>query len=448
VTKCTSGRPNCYCRSGRTRAIVRYDTNDPSKVLESYCSTSDAARKLGLTAPQITHVLSGAHEDAKGHKFRYAQEVPWLRGGGPRPVEEVDPESGDTVADYPSAAACSRQTGLSNTNIGMVCSGKLDHLEGRVFRFKDQRVYPCSVCGTDHDAGTLLLCDGLDGRCVSTAHTACIGLTQVPDDDWYCKTCTERGEHLKKKQTKRPAAIKKKKVCAPAAAAAAPAKTTTAKIPSEKIPVPKRTLRTKAPHFSAAEHDTLLRSSRQKLDFRDDDRDVSSKTTLKAPPPPTPPPPSSHHKKRGRPKKVEVSAERPRRASAQKRKYAEPDSDDEFLDDASAQPDDDDDEDFSEEELRPKKKKKTPKKKVDRSDDWCASCGEGGDLICCDRCNRAYHLACADLDLVPDGSWFCLVCVAQDRENNKLKKHKQRHTQQQRTLRPTFPGPPTNNAGA
>ena len=25
IIPCTSGQPNCYCRSGRTRAIARYD---------------------------------------------------------------------------------------------------------------------------------------------------------------------------------------------------------------------------------------------------------------------------------------------------------------------------------------------------------------------------------------------------------------------------------------
>ena len=73
--QCTSGRPNCYCKSGRTRAIVRYDP-ETGDDLEEYCSTSDAAQKLGLAAPNITHVLSGTYEDASGHKFRYKVEVP------------------------------------------------------------------------------------------------------------------------------------------------------------------------------------------------------------------------------------------------------------------------------------------------------------------------------------------------------------------------------------
>ena len=66
VTRCTSGRPNCYCKSGRTRAIVRYDP-ETGEDLEEYCSTSDAARKLNLRGPSITHVLSGTTEDVESN---------------------------------------------------------------------------------------------------------------------------------------------------------------------------------------------------------------------------------------------------------------------------------------------------------------------------------------------------------------------------------------------
>ncbi|KAJ7977090.1 Chromodomain-helicase-DNA-binding protein 4 [Quillaja saponaria] len=44
------------------------------------------------------------------------------------------------------------------------------------------------------------------------------------------------------------------------------------------------------------------------------------------------------------------------------------------------------------------------------SDDMCAVCGDGGDLILCDGCPRAFHSACLDLQYAPEGNWLCLNC--------------------------------------
>ena len=46
----------------------------------------------------------------------------------------------------------------------------------------------------------------------------------------------------------------------------------------------------------------------------------------------------------------------------------------------------------------------------DDNDDECALCCEDGfttDLICCDGCPQAFHLACLKLNAVPAGDWFC-----------------------------------------
>ena len=44
----------------------------------------------------------------------------------------------------------------------------------------------CQVCGSGDDDATLLLCDGCDAGAV---HTSCVGLSEVPDDDWFCPAC-------------------------------------------------------------------------------------------------------------------------------------------------------------------------------------------------------------------------------------------------------------------
>ncbi|NXX94803.1 AIRE regulator, partial [Centropus bengalensis] len=52
------------------------------------------------------------------------------------------------------------------------------------------------------------------------------------------------------------------------------------------------------------------------------------------------------------------------------------------------------------------------------NEDECAVCGDGGELICCDGCPRAFHLACLvpPLPHVPSGMWRCASCVASTAE--------------------------------
>ncbi|XP_042351978.1 tripartite motif-containing protein 66-like [Plectropomus leopardus] len=51
------------------------------------------------------------------------------------------------------------------------------------------------------------------------------------------------------------------------------------------------------------------------------------------------------------------------------------------------------------------------------SEDFCAVCLNGGDLLCCDRCPKVYHLACHIPPLIsfPLGDWVCTLCRT-DRE--------------------------------
>ncbi|XP_049579696.1 tripartite motif-containing protein 66-like isoform X1 [Syngnathus scovelli] len=46
------------------------------------------------------------------------------------------------------------------------------------------------------------------------------------------------------------------------------------------------------------------------------------------------------------------------------------------------------------------------------SEDFCAVCLNGGDLLCCDLCPKVYHLACHLPSLLsfPTGDWTCTLC--------------------------------------
>lgn len=59
------------------------------------------------------------------------------------------------------------------------------------------------------------------------------------------------------------------------------------------------------------------------------------------------------------------------------------------------------------------------------NNDNCDSCGEGGDLLCCDRCPCAFHLTCCDPPLeeddIPDGEWLCNECKAMPIEDDETK---------------------------
>ncbi|XP_067863395.1 E3 ubiquitin-protein ligase TRIM33 isoform X2 [Heptranchias perlo] len=48
----------------------------------------------------------------------------------------------------------------------------------------------------------------------------------------------------------------------------------------------------------------------------------------------------------------------------------------------------------------------------DPNEDWCAVCQNGGDLLCCDKCPKVFHLACHVPTLLtfPSGEWICTFC--------------------------------------
>ncbi|XP_034030391.1 chromodomain-helicase-DNA-binding protein 4 isoform X3 [Thalassophryne amazonica] len=131
---------------------------------------------------------------------------------------------------------------------------------------------------------------------------------------------------------------------------------------------------------------------------------------------PAPKPPPKPKPKKVAPLKIKIgglSSKRKRSSSDED----EPDGDSDF-DDGSFSVSD-----SSNRSSRSKKKSKSmkKKKKVETEDgdgyetdhqDYCEVCQQGGEIILCDTCPRAYHMVCLDPDMekAPEGKWSCPHC--------------------------------------
>ncbi|XP_059626948.1 uncharacterized protein LOC132269709 [Cornus florida] len=53
---------------------------------------------------------------------------------------------------------------------------------------------------------------------------------------------------------------------------------------------------------------------------------------------------------------------------------------------------------------------KNRKFSAEENDDLCSICADGGDLLLCDTCPRAFHTECVSLPSIPNGTWYCKYC--------------------------------------
>ncbi|KAL4325693.1 hypothetical protein GQ457_11G022080 [Hibiscus cannabinus] len=63
-------------------------------------------------------------------------------------------------------------------------------------------------------------------------------------------------------------------------------------------------------------------------------------------------------------------------------------------------------------------------KAVDKNDDACMICADGGDLVCCENCPSTFHAKCIFMESIPQGEWLCFYCVCKycGTANGMLKK--------------------------
>uniref|UniRef100_A0A0E0Q2Z4 PHD-type domain-containing protein n=1 Tax=Oryza rufipogon TaxID=4529 RepID=A0A0E0Q2Z4_ORYRU len=55
-----------------------------------------------------------------------------------------------------------------------------------------------------------------------------------------------------------------------------------------------------------------------------------------------------------------------------------------------------------------------------QSDDLCSICSDGGELLLCDSCPRAFHRECVGFTTIPRGTWCCRYCENRQQRESSL----------------------------
>ncbi|XP_019126517.1 E3 ubiquitin-protein ligase TRIM33 isoform X2 [Larimichthys crocea] len=80
-------------------------------------------------------------------------------------------------------------------------------------------------------------------------------------------------------------------------------------------------------------------------------------------------------------------------------------------------------------------------KEDDPNEDWCAVCINGGDLLCCDRCPKVFHMKChvPTIKIFPKGDFLCTFCRSLSKpeieyceDNKKIKEEQSLSPEDQR----------------
>ncbi|XP_019851063.1 PREDICTED: protein kinase C-binding protein 1-like isoform X2 [Amphimedon queenslandica] len=82
------------------------------------------------------------------------------------------------------------------------------------------------------------------------------------------------------------------------------------------------------------------------------------------------------------------------------------------------------------------------KQEISKNDSYCWVCHEGGEVLCCDKCPRVFHLQCSGLAKAPDDDeeWICPVCKNISRKPKRSRPYNLKELLKLAISRMMFPG--------
>lgn len=115
------------------RPVEAYDLE--GNYITTYPNGAEAARQLNRSYSVIRQVLEGRRLSCANCQLKFADSDKKItkytnRQGGTKMVQQIDKDTNDLIAIYPSIAEASRITGADGSTITKVCKGKLKSTHG------------------------------------------------------------------------------------------------------------------------------------------------------------------------------------------------------------------------------------------------------------------------------------------------------------------------------
>ena len=126
------------CNGTNDKVVYQYDL--AGNFIKEYKSAHEAARENNIQFTNICKVCRGERKTAGGFGWSYTK----TENIGPIKTKRLGDgtvlqftKEGEFVAEYSSAKEARRQTGISDTTIGLVCKGKGKTAGGFVWKYKN-----------------------------------------------------------------------------------------------------------------------------------------------------------------------------------------------------------------------------------------------------------------------------------------------------------------------